>query len=380
MIKRYLLPYVSDDLKEKAVLLSGARQVGKSTFAKSLLDSNGYYYNWDIRKDKSIVRQGSWPKNSSLVVLDELHKFTQWKNFLKGVLDEYGNTPPLLITGSAKLDIFRRGGDALTGRTYHYRLHPVDLSESSEFLPNLDLNERLNRLLATGGFPEAVIHPRNAERLRNDRFDLVIREDLRDLSNVTTIRTIELLVELLRERVGGQINYSNIASDLSVSPPTVKKWIEILEKLYIVFLIYPYHKGAARALRKEPKLYFYDCAGAFEEKGSRLENLVACTLLKYCHLCEDVYGIKARLWYFRDRDGREVDFIVTERNKIKFCIEVKESDDTPHKPLTYLANKLNPDCAIQLVRNLEREREINEIRIMDIACWLDGLYRTQKLS
>ncbi len=370
---RYLTNYIQKDLQKKLVLLSGPRQVGKSTLAKGLLDARGVYLNWDVREDQRTIRNIAWPKDSSLVILDELHKLPKWKNFLKGIIDEYANKPPLLVTGSARLEIFRKSGDALTGRTYHYRLHPIDLRESQSFLPKLSSEKRLERLLDAGGFPEAFMNPSDASRLRNDRFDFVLREDLRDLSKTNSLRSLEILIELLRERVGRQIIYSNLAQDLSVSAPTVKSWIDLLERLYIIFLVPPYHHGLARSIRKEPKVFFYDCAAAFDEKEPRLENLAACALLKYCHLQHDHFGRPLRLSYFRDREGREVDFVVSEGPKVKWCIEVKSEDDKLHLPLLYLSQRVKPETNVQLVRSLKKEKEIEGIRIVSLADWFENI-------
>lgn len=364
------------DLKKKMILLSGPRQSGKSTLARSLMDEKGIYLNWDIRSDQKIIREASWPKDSTLVILDELHKFAKWKNFLKGLADEFKNKPPLLVTGSAKLDTFRKQGDALTGRFFHYRLHPIDVAESKFFLANSSADTRLSHLLQSGGFPEAFLNPNQAERLRNDRFDLVLQEDLRDLSKTNSIRGLQLLIELLRERVGAQINYSNLAQDLSVSAPTVKQWIELLERLYVIFLVTPYSQGLARGIRKEPKAYFYDCAAAYNDSaaGQRLENAVACALLKFCHFERDTKGKAFQLHYFRDREKREVDFIVTLERKPYFCIEVKSSDETLSQSLAYLHTRIKPSHgSIQLVRQLRRERETQGIEIKHLANWLDAL-------
>jgi predicted AAA+ superfamily ATPase len=370
---RYLSQALRKDLAKKMVLLAGPRQVGKSTLAKGLLNSRGVYLNWDVRKDQTMIRQQSWPKNASLVVLDEIHKSPKWKNFLKGLADEFSNTPPVLVTGSAKLDTYRKSGDALTGRAYLYHLHPIDPAEAAVFLPALTPNERLTRLLAAGGFPEAFLNPDDAERLLNDRLDVVVREDLRDLSRVGSLRAIQLLVELLRERVGGPISLANLAQDLSVSAPTVRSWIEILERLYLVFRLQPFAGGLARGLRKESKLYFYDCSAGPVE--ARLENAVACALLKFCEYQRDTTGKNFALHYFRDREGREVDFVVTLNRKPHWCIEVKGTEATLSPSLRYLHQRFKPARSVQLVRTLDRPLEIDGVTIAPLGDWCERLGR-----
>ena len=373
---RYLTNHIIRDLEKKMVILSGPRQSGKTSLAKEILDHNGVYLNWDIASQQKIIRDQAWKKNASLVVFDELHKYLKWKNFLKGVVDEYNNKPPLLVTGSAKLDIFKHEGDALTGRYYHYRLHPIDINESKIFLPKSSAQQRLDHLLVSGGFPEAFLYPDDAERLRKDRLDLVLYEDLRDLTKMHSIRGIKLLIELLRERVGQQLNVSNIAQDIGVSSATIKNWLDILENLYIIFLVPPHSKGLARSIRKEKKVYFYDCvAGSpYSSSGSILENLTACTLIKYCHFMRDTQGKEMQLYYFRDRDHREVDFIVTGNNKVKWCIEVKENDTQLSKNLEYLHKKIQAKSSFQLVKNIKQEKEIRGIKIQSLANWCDQLY------
>ncbi len=373
---RYIRDAVLKDFEKKMIFLSGPRQAGKTTFAKFLMGGSGIYLNWDIKKDKKIIREVSWPKNASLVVLDELHKYAKWKNYLKGLSDEFQNKPPLLITGSARLETFRRQGDALTGRFYHYRLHPIDLAESKLFLPKLSAQERLKRLLVSGGFPEAFLHPEEAERLRNDRFDLVLQEDLRVLSKTNALSNMELLLELLRERVSQNVHYSSLAEDLSVSAPTIKNWIILLERLYLIFAIKPFYFGLARSIRKEPKIYFYDCAASLEENnlGPRVENFVASSLLKYCHWMHDTQGKDFKLYYYRDRENREVDFLIAHHKKIIWSIEVKLSDSSLSPHLEYLHQRLKPEKSIQLVLNLDRKLEIRGIEICSLGEWLEDLY------
>ena len=372
---RYLLPDLRRDLKKKMVLLAGPRQCGKTTLAKSLLDARGQYLNWDVTGDRRIIREIAWPKDASLLVLDELHKAPKWKNFLKGVVDQYGNRPPLLVTGSARLDAFRTAGDALTGRQYSYRLHPIDVSESLTFLPTATLDERVARLLKTGGFPEAFLNPDQAARLRDDRMQLVTRDDLSDLSRISSWRSAVDLVELLRERVGKPVNFDNLAQALAISPPTARSWVQLLEKLYIVFLLPPYSRQLSRSIRKDRRVFFFDCAAAYDESGgAQLENLVACSLLKFIHFRKDSAGENWELYYLRDKEQREVDFVVTRNRLVHWLIEVKTSDDAPSRSLKYYTDKLQPREAIQLVLQLDQPQERSGIKILPLAKWLAALH------
>jgi uncharacterized protein len=371
---RYLTDRLSRDVHRKMVLLAGPRQSGKTTLARSLLDAQGTYLNWDVTRDRRIIREIGWPKDTSLVVLDELHIAPKWKNYLKGLVDEFHNQPPVLVTGSARLDAFRRSGDALTGRHYFYRLHPIDVAESARFLPSLSLDERVRRLLLTGGFPEAFLNPEDAPRLRNDRMELVTREDLRDLTRVSSWRGPADLIELLRERVGKPTNYENLAQALGVSSPTVKAWIELLEKLYVVFLLTPYSSRLSRSIRKDRRVFFYDCAAAFDSTGgAALENLVASSLLKFTQFRKDAFGERWDVFYLRDRDDHEVDFVVTRDRRVQWLIEVKTSDDHVSPSLKYFHQKLAPVESIQLVLNLTQRQERDGIRILPLAQWLADL-------
>ncbi len=371
---RYLASALRRDLARKMVLLAGPRQCGKTTLARALLDSRGQYLNWDIAADRRIIREIAWPKDASLVVLDELHKAPKWKNLLKGVADEFNNQLPILVTGSARLDAFRRTGDALTGRHYFYRLHPVDVPESAQFLPGVPLNERIDRMLAVGGFPESYLNPSDAARLLNDRMDLVVREDLRDLSRVSAWRGARDLIELLRERVGKPVSYANLAQDLGISAPTAKSWVDLLEKLYVVFLLPSWSDRVARGIRKEKRVFFYDCSAPYDAGGgAQLENLVACTLLRFVQFRKDSIGENWNLHYLRDREKREVDFVVTLNRRVLWLIEVKSGDDTISSSLRHFNERLKPQESLQLVHQLTRRQEKNGIHIEPLGAWLQRL-------
>lgn len=369
-MRRQLLEFIEKDLRRKAVILSGPRQVGKTTMAKEVVGPSGQYLNFDIVADRKIMLQTSWRKDCAGVVLDEIHKFPKWKNLLKGAIDRDQNVPPLLITGSARLEVFRKAGDALTGRTFSWRLHPIDIKEGVRLIPDLSAAQITERLLSSGGFPESFFSPELAPRLLQDRLTTVLREDVRDISDISSIKGLELLIEFLRERIGGQIVYANLANDLSVSSVTVKNWISLLERLYLVFLVTPWSRKLSGSIRKEPKCYFYDCAAAPVDLSARLENLVAACLLKYCHFENDSKGRELSLHYYRDKAGREVDFVIAERSTVLACIEVKSSDPTPSKALRYLAEATRAAHAVQLVQQLEHETDHGPIKVRRLDDWL----------
>ena len=363
---RYLEPNIIADLKKKLLFLAGLRQVGKSTLAKSLVKSASNYLNWDVTSDRRAIREIAWPKRSGVVVLDELHKFIKWKSFLKGLIDEFQNNPPLLVTGSARLETFRKGGDALTGRTYMYRLHPIDPLEAVQQFGIKDALLASQQLIKSGGFPEAFLNPKEADRLREDRLQVVLREDIRDISMVSELRGMELLIELLRERVGGTINYSHLAADIGISPPTVKKWIELLERLYVIFIVYPYSRNLARSIRREPKVYFYDCSAATNGDGFRFENLIGSCLLKWIHFLNDSAGRRLNLQYFRDKDKHEVDFVICEGLQAKMLVEAKLSETDLHPGLSYLNRVLPKAHGFQIVGTPIKEKQIGSISIRSI--------------
>ncbi len=241
-------------------------------------------------------------------------------------------------------------------------------------MPDLTLVTRIKRLLSAGGFPEAYLNPKEAARLRNDRMELVTREDLRDLSRVSSWRGPADLVELLRERVGKPVNYDNLAQSLSISPPTAKSWVELLEKLYIIFLLPPYSNRLSRTIRKDRRIYFFDCAAAYDETGgAQLENLVACSLLKYAQFRKDTVGENWEIFYLRDKESREVNFVVTFNRRVHWLIEVKASDHSPSTSLRYYTEKLRPYDSLQLVLNVDRAQEKLGIKILPLGKWLEEL-------
>ncbi len=364
---RYIEPYVRDDLQKKMVFVGGPRQVGKTTMAKSILvqeDKGGRYLNWDYDEDRQDILAQKWATEDRLLVLDELHKFPRWKNWLKGLYDVTGEEHSFLVTGSARLDVYRRGGDSLLGRYHYWRLHPFTLDEIPA---DISPQDAFTRLMTVGGFPEPFLDndEREARRWRRERFDRVIREDVRDLESIRNIQSLSLFLDLLRTRVGGMVILSNLAGDIQISPKTVKTWLEVLERMYLVFTVKPYTKSLPRAILKPPKVYFFDNGDVLGDEGARFENLVATSLLKRLHFLEDRDGFRCELRYIRDKEGREVDFAIIKEGVLEELVEVKYSDDTPSKHLSYYAQRLKPKKVTQIVAKLKRPYDKNGIRVVD---------------
>lgn len=364
---RYIEPYILDDLKSKMVFVGGPRQVGKTTLAQAILSEHfpsGRYLNWDFDEDRRDILEKKWRHNDPLLVFDELHKYPRWKSWIKGIYDVSREHHSFLITGSARLDVYRRGGDSLMGRYHYWRLHPFTLDEIPKGMRPKDA---FQRLMTVGGFPEPFLdgNERNARRWRRERFDRVLREDVRDLQPIRNIQLLAIMVDMLRERAGNLIILSNIASDLQVSPKTVKSWLEILERMYLCFQVKPYTKSLPRAILKPPKVYFFDNGDVLSGEGERFENLVATSLLKRLHFLEDRDGYRYELNYIRDKEGREIDFAIIKEKRLEELIEVKYSDESISKHLIYYAERLKPKKATQIVANLKRPYDRGRISVID---------------
>ena len=357
------------------VFIGGPRQVGKTTLARNIMKEHfpdAVYLNWDIDEDRRAILAKEWRKDASLVVFDELHKYPRWKQWIKGLFDGNDGKQRILVTGSARLDTYKKGGDSLLGRYHYWRLHPFSLGEIPA---KTSIEQAYSRLMSIGGFPEPFIDDdeREARRWRKERFDRILREDVRDLDNIKNLQLLSLFVDTLRQRAGALITMSNLARDLEISPKTAKSWLELCEKMYILFSVRPYTENIARSIQKPPKVYFYDNADTENDEGVRLENLVATHLLKYLQFIEDYEGYRCSLHYIRDRDGREVDFLTVIDGKPKDLIEVKLSHSKISSSLKYYSNKIKPERTIQIVGKLERSFNKDEVLVIDPISFFKSL-------
>jgi len=357
------------------VLVTGPRQVGKTHLARMLLPEfpRAQYLNFDVPADASIIRSHSWPLHSALLVFDELHKMHEWKQYLKGVFDGRDENQAILVTGSARMETFRQTGESLAGRYFHFHLLPLSVRELAGEMPPAEALAQLNTL---GGFPEPFLSGSadHAARWRSQYYTDLVREDILEFGRVNELRAMKILLEMLRSRTGSPLSFKAIAEDLQVAPQTVQRYVSILESLYIVFLVRPFHRNVARAILKEPKLYFYDTGLVIGDEGARLENTFAVSLLKHVRFVNDTTAKGVSLAYLRTKEGREVDFVLTEGDQIRELIEVKLTDGQPAPALIYFKERyFNTARCVQAVMHLRREQCLAGIEIREAAAYLAEL-------
>lgn len=371
-MERSITKYIAKDLDKKVVFITGPRQVGKTTLAKSL-DLTHDYFNYDRAEDRLMLKNTSWDRNKQLVIFDELHKMNKWKRWLKGIYDTEGVRPRLLVTGSAKLNTYKKVGDSLAGRYFQYRLHPFDLKEvKSNYTPE----EAFARLWNCGGFPEPFMDGTQVfyHRWRRSHLDIILRQDLIDIQTIRDIKAIEDLIELLKNNVGSTVSYANLARALEKDAKTIKRWLQLLEDLYVIFKVTPYVDKISRSLLKEPKYYFYDCMQVVKNEGLKLENIVAAALLKELTFLEDVYGASTKLHFVRTKDGREIDFLALINNQPYCLIESKWADDQPNKNFLYFNKYFASTKKIQIVKEIKREKTYSDgLEIRSAITWLANI-------
>lgn len=385
---RYLKKSVIDDLNTKMVFIGGARQIGKTTLAKDIISKNFKdfkYFNWDFQPDRKKIMSSELPGETDLLIFDELHKYKKWKNLIKGIYDTYNDKFKILVTGSARLNVFRKTGDSLQGRYHYYTLHPFSLTEieniTNDWQPFKEIQFKsknyqasLDSLFNYGGFPETLLSQdaRVLRRWHNEKLERLFREDIRDVENIRDISSMKLLGDLLPSKAANLLSINNLREDLEVSHRAITSWLNILESFYYHFRIYPFTSKLIRSIKKESKLYLTDWSEV-ENEGARFENMIASHLLKFTNYLFERDGYKTGLFYLRNVDKKEVDFLVTVDNKPWFAVEVKLSETTPSHNLLYFKERLKIPFTFQIVKQGGVDMLKDDIRIMSASKFLTGL-------
>lgn len=390
--------------REKSMIfMAGPRQAGKTTLAQILSQSftNSLYFNWDIPEHRTKLlnnpnffeevtrRDASKP----IIILDEIHKFKDWKNYLKGIYDQFHNQYQFLVSGSGRLDIYQRGGDSLAGRYYLFHLWPFSIAELGgrnreikDFLKNpldisIDDSDKLkntwSRLSEMSGFPEPFLLNKDTSyrRWSNTYSNQLIREDIRDLTAVKSIKELETLYFLLPSKIGSPLSIPSLASDLRVSYNSIRNWLSVFELVFLVFSVYPWTKKISRAIQKERKIYFWDFP-RIKDKSARFENMIAAELFRAVTQWNDLGYGSFTLHFIRNKEKQEVDFLIANQGDPVVLIEAKMSDSKVSPALKKFQTNLQIP-AVQLVGNHEGYKLISnngqKILIAPAFQWLSRL-------
>ncbi len=360
------------------IFLTGPRQSGKTTLARHMASSHrSIYLNWDITTDREKIlsppakliqdlRLDVASIHTPLIILDEIHKYTQWKSYLKGLYDylKWHQKIAILVTGSARLDVYKKGGDSLMGRYFPYRIHPLSVSEVNTSNRKIHINHLLqdpmdpshdvyDTLWRFGGFPEPFLrqNQRFHTRWNNLRTQQLFREDIRETNDIKSINQLEVLAYTLQQQTGQLVNYTSLSRKIRVSDKTIQRWISVLEAFFFCFRIAPWSRNIPRSLLKEPKIYLWDWS-MIHDAGNKFENFIASHLHKACHFWTDAGMGQYELFFLRTKEGKEVDFLITQNNVPWMLVEAKLSDcKAVSKSLAYFHRTLATQYAFQVIHH-----------------------------
>ena len=369
-MERYLKKVILHDLNKKIVLITGPRQVGKTTLSKLLIEDYEYL-NYDNVADRKKIHKSDLNFDNTNYIFDEIHKMKNWKRWLKGHYDTRKKQNVIIVTGSAKIETYKKMGDSLAGRYYQYRLFPLDVKEIVKN-SKMKSDVAMDSLLELSGFPEPFLSGNKNEyrKWQKTHLDIILRQDLLETESVQHIKSVELLIELMTERVASPISYNSLREDIGTDDKSIKRWCNLLEDIYVIFKIQPYFSRSQSAIKKAPKYYFFDVPRV-ANAGARFENLVAISLYKEINYRNDSMGENFSLHYMRNKSQKEVDFVICNSKKPVVMIEAKLSDNNLDNAFSIFQKQTGDIPKYILVKNLKRSTTLKDgTKVVSAAEWL----------
>ncbi len=369
-MERYLKKAILPDLNKKIILITGPRQVGKTTLSKTLI-KDYEYLNYDNVSDRKKIHKSDLNFDSTNYIFDEIHKMKNWKRWLKGHYDIRKKQNVLIVTGSAKIETYKKMGDSLAGRYYQYRLFPLDVKEIVKN-SKMTADMALDNLLELSGFPEPFLSGNKNEyrKWQKTHLDIILRQDLLETESVQHIKSVELLIEFMTERVASPISYNSLREDIGTDDKSIKRWCNLLEDIYVIFKTQPYFSRSQSAIKKAPKYYFFDVP-RIANAGARFENLIAISLYKEINFRNDSLGENFSLHYMRNKNQKEVDFVICNNKKPVTMIEAKLSDNNLDNAFSIFQKQTGDIPKYMLVKNLKRNTTLKDgTKVVSAAEWL----------
>jgi len=364
MIKRLIKQKIIDSLyKNKIIIIYGARQVGKTTLVKEILEEQDLkekiYYNCDepdireIFTNKTSTELKSFLANKKLIIIDEAQRVKNIGITLKLINDNYPEIQ-IIATGSSSFELSNEISEPLTGRKKEFYLYPFSVEELSQKYNKLELTRLLEQNMIFGMYPEIINSEKDIVDNLKSLANSYIYKDILQYQKIRHSEVLEKLLQALALQVGSEVSYNEIAKMIGIDRQTVANYIQILEKAFIIFRISPFSRNLRNELKKLRKIYFFDLGirnaiinnlnplNLRRDVGALWENYIICERIKYCNN----HFINVNNYFWRNKQGQEIDY-VEDSGGVLNAYEFKWQKENFKKPKSF--TEAYPDTNFKLI-------------------------------